>query len=91
MKADPAMNSNFQGMQIDFNEQFQKRDSSIPVKRDSLSNIIDPNVQRAKGDFGRISPFRGMQFDFNEQSSKHDSSISVSRDSFSNVIDSRTM
>jgi methionine-rich copper-binding protein CopC len=75
-------------MQIDFNEQYEKHESSIRVSRDSLSNVIDSSFDKAKHDFGRISTFRGILIDFNEQYEKHESSIRVSRDSLSNVIDS---
>jgi hypothetical protein len=78
----------WRGMQIDFNEQFAKHQSSIRVRRDSLSNVIDSSFDSAKHDFERISTFRGMQIDFNEQFEKHESSIRVRRDSLSNVIDS---
>jgi hypothetical protein len=47
-KHDFARISRFRGMQIDFNEQFEKHDSSIRVKRDSLSNISDSKFDRAK-------------------------------------------
>jgi hypothetical protein len=75
-------------MQIVFNEQFKKHESSIRVSLDSFSNMIDSSLDRAKHNFGRISTFRGMQILFNEQFEKHESSIRVSRDSLSNVIDS---
>jgi hypothetical protein len=88
MKADPAMKSIFRGMQIDFNEQSQKHESSIRTNRDSLSNVIDSSFDRAKQNVERISTLRGMKIDFNEQFLKHESSIRVNRDSLSNVIDS---
>jgi hypothetical protein len=87
MKADPAMKSTFRGMQIDFNEQFEKHEFSIRINRDSLSNVIDSSFDQAKQDFGRISTFRGMQIDLNEQPEKDKSSIGISCDSLSNTID----
>jgi hypothetical protein len=62
-------------MQIDFNEQHQKHESSIRVSRESFSKVIDSselNILQspAKHDLPRISTFRGMQIDFNEQRSK---------------------
>jgi hypothetical protein len=87
-KHDFARISTFRGIQIDFNEQFEKHESSIRFSRDSFSNVIDSTFESAKHDFARSSTFRGIQIDFNEQLKKHDSSIRVNRDSLSNVIDS---
>jgi hypothetical protein len=89
LNADPAMKSTFRGIQIDFNdEQPEKHESSIRVKCDSFSNVIDPSFEGEKHDFPRISTLRGIQIDFIEHLEKHESSIRVKRDSFSNVIDS---
>jgi hypothetical protein len=42
------------GMQIDFNEQFEKHESSIRIRLDSLSNVIDSNFESAKHRSPRI-------------------------------------
>jgi hypothetical protein len=80
--------STFRGIQIDFNEQSLKHDSSIRNSRDSFSNEIDPSFELSKHEVPRISTLRGMQIDVNEQYLKHDSPIIVNLDSSSNVIDS---
>jgi hypothetical protein len=74
-------------MQIVCNEQDEKHESSIPVSRDLLSNVIDSSLDSAKHDLPRILTFPGMQIVCNEQDEKHESSIRVSRDLLSNVID----
>jgi hypothetical protein len=82
------MISTFRGMQIDFNEQFPKHQSSIRVSRDSISNVIEAGLESQKHYFPMISTFRRIHIDFNEQFPKHESSIRVSRVSLLNIIDS---
>jgi hypothetical protein len=53
--------STYRGIQIDFIEHFSKHESSIRVKRDSLSNVKDPSFEEEKHDLPRISTFRRMQ------------------------------
>jgi uncharacterized protein YjaG (DUF416 family) len=70
----------FRGIQIDFNEQLEKHDSSICISRDSRSNVTASSaLQPEKHDFARVWTFCGIQINFNEQLEKHDSSIRVSR------------
>jgi hypothetical protein len=79
-------------MQIEYNEQYLKHDSSIRDNLLSLSNVIELIWLRrlespAKHDFARISTERGMQIECNEQHWKHDSSIRDNLLSLSNVIE----
>jgi hypothetical protein len=87
-KQDLPMISTLREMQIDFNEQCKKQESSIRVSRDSCSNMIDLRFKPVKHDLPMISTLRGIQIDCNEQFEKQNSSICVSRDSSSNSIDS---
>jgi hypothetical protein len=51
-------------MQIDFNEQLQKHESSIRVMRDSLSKVIDSSSKdevRVPVGFGEINPIGSFQ------------------------------
>jgi predicted CopG family antitoxin len=52
--------STFRGMQIDFNEQFWKQESSIRVSRESFSKVINSTYDRKKHNLPSISIFRGM-------------------------------
>jgi hypothetical protein len=50
-------------MQIDGSEQDAKQDVSIRFNPDSLSNVINPIVDREKHDFPMISIEQGIQID----------------------------
>jgi hypothetical protein len=75
-------------MQIAFNKQMVKYESSIRVMCDFFLNVIDSSFERAKQKFPKFSALQRMQIHFNEHFDKHNSSIRINCDSSSNVIDS---
>jgi hypothetical protein len=73
----------FFGMQIAFNELFEKQSSPIRLNLTSASNVTATTFACEKHDFPRTRTDRGMQISFNEQSAKDDSLILLSFESAS--------